>query len=48
MARSEGENSNRLFEILADWNEIPKSTSLNEKSNDNPPKADKRPVRMRR
>ncbi|WP_156323814.1 hypothetical protein [Citromicrobium sp. WPS32] len=47
MVRLEGETSNRLFEILADWNEILKSTSLAEKSNDNPLKADTRPVRKR-
>jgi|TARA_Y100000815_G_scaffold222181_1_gene208713 hypothetical protein len=47
LARLEGETSNRLFEILADWNEILKSTSLAEKSNDNPLKADTRAVRKR-
>lgn len=30
MVRLSGESSNRLFEILADWNDILRSTSLND------------------
>jgi len=37
MARLSGESSNRLFETLAEWAEILKTTSLGQRTNDNIP-----------
>jgi hypothetical protein len=47
MAHLEGETSNKLFEVLADWNDILKDTSLGASkpaAPANDPRAEKQPA----
>jgi len=48
MVRLSGESSNRLFEILADWNDILRSTSLNDNRTTEPVKEPSRKAETRR